>query len=382
MSDRTDNGRLGLRLLVLQPTPFCNIDCAYCYLGGRNSKERMSVEILDRAVRLAFEYPLLEPRVDVAWHAGEPLAVPLEWYEEAFAAIERRRPPSVEVRHRFQTNGLLVDANWARFFARTRSKVGVSIDGPAELHDLNRRTRAGRGTHAGAMRAVRVLHGENVPFHVITVLTEKTIARPDELFDFYVRNGITEVGFNIEEIEGAHLQSSLSGEGMETNFRSFIRRFFDLIQASPGLLKLRELESALGLLLGDRPAVDEQNVPFAIVSVSANGRISTFSPELLDARHPRFSDFAFETTAAKRLGDCEKHPLFTVIADEIQRGVDLCERSCRYFRWCAGGAPANKLFETGRFDVAETMHCRLTRQIVFDEALSSLERVLETSAPE
>ena len=64
---------------------------------------------------------------------------------------------------------------------------------------------------------------------------------------------------------------------METNFRSFIRRFFDLIQASPGLLKLRELESALGLLLGDRPAVDEQNVPFAIVSVSANGRISTFS---------------------------------------------------------------------------------------------------------
>jgi uncharacterized protein len=372
-----------LRLLVVQPTPFCNIDCAYCYLGSRNSKKRMSVETLDRAVSLIFGYPWLERQIDVAWHAGEPLVVPLAWYEAAMPVVERRCPPGVEVRHRFQTNGLLVNRDWARFFGRTGSKVGLSIDGPAELHDYNRRTRRGLGTHAAVMRAVSLLHEEQIPFHVITVLTEKTLARPDDLFDFYVRNGIAEVGFNIEEIEGSHLGSSLSGDGIEPKFRSFIRRFFDLVLESPGLVKLRELEGAIGVILLNEPALDEQNVPFAVVSVSVDGDISTFSPELLGARHERFGGgFGFERTSAKCLTDCENHPRFRAVADEIRRGVDLCERTCRYFRWCGGGVPANKLFETGRFDIAETMHCRLTRQIVFDEALLSLERMLSHSRSE
>jgi uncharacterized protein len=58
---------------------------------------------------------------------------------------------------------------------------------------------------------------------------------------------------------------------------------------------------------------------------------------------------------------------------EIQRGVSACARSCRYFRWCGGGAPANKLFETGSFAATETMHCRLSRQVWFDEVLAGVE---------
>jgi uncharacterized protein len=65
--------------------------------------------------------------------------------------------------------------------------------------------------------------------------------------------------------------------------------------------------------------------------------------------------------------------LFSTINSEIRRGVAACERSCRYFRWCGGGAPVNKLFETGRFDATETMHCRLTRQVVLDEVIACIE---------
>ena len=57
----------------------------------------------------------------------------------------------------------------------------------------------------------------------------------------------------------------------------------------------------------------------------------------------------------------------------FRRGVEACERSRRFFRWCGGGAPANKLFETGRFDVTETMHCRPTRQVVLEEAMAGME---------
>jgi uncharacterized protein len=371
-----------LRLLVLQPTPFCNIDCSYCYLFDRRSAATMSLATLDLACRRVFESPNLDVQLEVSWHGGEPLTVPLSWYEEAIALMAERRPPLLALKHRFQTNGLLLDNDWARFFARTQARIGLSIDGPADLHDANRRTRGGRGTHERVMRAVRLLQELGLEFHVITVLTEKSLDDPDRLFDFYVQNGIKDVGFNIEEIEGACPRSSLARDGVEVRFRKFIRRFFDLAWDRPGLLKVRELESTLGLLLSGISARDEQNLPFAILSVGHDGSISTFSPEMLGAHHPRFGGFAFGHVATQRVFDIEQAPLFQEINSEIRRGVEKCKRSCEYFRWCGGGAPANKLFETGRFDATETLHCRLTRQVVLDEAISGIEaRLGRTHVP-
>ena len=366
-----------LRLLVLQPTPFCNIDCSYCYLAERASTARMSLATLDLACERIFESPFLEQQLEVAWHGGEPLTVSRAWYEEAMALIAERRPAGLQLTHRFQTNGLLVNEDWARFFSRTGARVGLSIDGPAELHDRNRRTRGGRGTHQQAMRAVRILQDHGIAFQVITVLTEHALNDPDRLFDFYVRNGIEEVGFNVEEIEGTNARSSLASVEVESRYRQFVRRFFERVWSEPGLLKVRELESTIGLLLSDAPVHDEQNLAFVIVSVAHDGAISTFSPELLGARHDRFAGFAFGHAATHSLPAIAHTPLFATVNREIRRGVDACERSCRYFRWCGGGAPANKLFETGRFDATETMHCRLTRQVLIDEVLAGLEARIE-----
>ena len=129
----------------------------------------------------------------------------------------------------------------------------------------------------------------------------------------------------------------------------------------------------LGLLLSAEPVVDQQNQPFATLSVGHDGTISTFSPELLDARHRRFDGFAFGNVDKHRLPDIKATAMFRAIGSEIRRGVEACERTCRYFRWCGGGAPANKLFETGRFDSTETMHCRLTRQVLLDEVIAGVE---------
>jgi uncharacterized protein len=368
-----DASALRLGLLVLQPTPFCNIDCSYCYLSNRRSTARMRLETLALACQRVFESPRLGRQLEVAWHGGEPLAVPLPWYEDAIALMAERRPASLELIHRFQSNGVLMNADWARFFARTGARIGLSIDGPADLHDANRRTRRGQGTHDKAMRAVRLLQEHGLPFHVITVLTGPALDDPERLFEFYLENGIKEVGFNIEEIEGANARSSLAGGGVEAKYRAFIKRFFELVWEAPGLLKVREFESALGHLLSDEAVRDEQNSPFAIVSVGHDGTISTFSPELLGARHARFDSFAFGHVAEHRLADIEHAAAFRTISGEIRRGVEACERSCRYFRWCGGGAPANKLFETGRFDATETMQCRLTRQAVLDAVIAGLE---------
>src|SRR6267378_2297464 len=87
-----------LRLLVLQPTPFCNIDCSYCYLSDRKSVATMSLATLDLACRRVFESPHLDLQLEVAWHGGEPLTVPLAWYEEAIALMAERRPITLQLR--------------------------------------------------------------------------------------------------------------------------------------------------------------------------------------------------------------------------------------------------------------------------------------------
>jgi uncharacterized protein len=111
-----DTATARLQLLVLQPTPFCNIDCAYCYLSNRRSTARMSLETLDLACRRVFESPFLDRQLQVAWHGGEPLVVPLAWYEDAVALMAERRPATLHLTHCFQTNGLLLNEDWIRFF--------------------------------------------------------------------------------------------------------------------------------------------------------------------------------------------------------------------------------------------------------------------------
>jgi uncharacterized protein len=365
-------GEACLRLLVIQPTPFCNVNCSYCYLPNRTSTVRMSTDVLESTFTAVFGASFLGPQLDVAWHAGEPLVLPVAWYADAIACMARHAPPTLVVTHCFQTNGLLLNRKWAAFLAQIGARVGLSIDGPADLHDRHRRTRAGSGTHDGAMRALGMLREHGVPFHVITVLTDAALDEPERLFDFYVRNGITEVGFNVEEIEGVNGISSLSGPTAEARFRAFLARFLSLVWSSPGVLRLREAEATLEAIQADGPVVDEQNQPFEILTIGVDGSMSTFSPELLGTRHARFASFAFGHVA-QGCAAMAGAPAFRRVAHETQTGIEACARTCAYFRWCGGGAPANKLFETGRFDATETMHCRLTRQIVLDEVLTQVE---------
>ena len=121
------------------------------------------MDVIDAVFRQLFEEKLTNSTLVVAWHAGEPLAVPRSFYVEAFAVIERLRPTDVKVQHNFQTNATLVDEKWCAFFRQYDAKVGVSIDGPAYLHDEARRTRMGRGTDASVMRGISKLVDASIP---------------------------------------------------------------------------------------------------------------------------------------------------------------------------------------------------------------------------
>src|SRR5438132_12875981 len=138
-----DTARGPLELLVLQPTPFCNLDCSYCYLPDRQSTRRMSRDTLEATFRWTFSSGLARQPFTLLWHAGEPLVLPVAYYEEAVEALNRHNEQQIPVRQSFQTNATLLTAEWCEYLCRHQVHVGVSVDGPEFLHDRHRRTRRG-----------------------------------------------------------------------------------------------------------------------------------------------------------------------------------------------------------------------------------------------
>ena len=337
----------------------------------------MDWSTLELAVERVLESRFAPQTLSIVWHAGEPLVLPVDWYDEAFARIDAVNSGRTQILHHVQTNGVLINDQWIDLFRRCGVRVGLSLDGPARLHDLHRKTRNGSGTHRRVMNAVRLLNSSNLEYHVICVLTSAAMDAADEMHEFFLSCGIQMLGFNVEEIEGIHTKSSLNDIGMAEKYRRFLRRFLELskVHRRP---TIRELGVARNLILNRKSNAlnDQQIVPLQILTVGVNGDISTFSPELLGNKYDAYGDFVFGNVKRNGLDEVVLNQNFMTVNKEIQSGVSSCSRACAYFKLCGGGAPANKLFEVGRFDVTETMFCRLTRQVPVDIALEDLEAEL------
>jgi len=379
-------------LLIIQGTPFCNIDCSYCYLSDRDRRNRISIDLLHRLVDRLIEFvesapatlrnramrphPTAPQEMAVVWHAGEPMTMPISFYEAAFATFEPLRFRGVHISHGFQTNGTLVSDRWIEFFLKTKLQIGVSIDGPRDLHDRYRRYRDGRGSFDICLAGIRRLQAASIPFHVISVLTEPTLHEPDRLFDFYCDAGLLDVGFNIEEIEGRNQASSLAGDHVPTLYSAFLRRFLHLNACAGFPIRLREAEHMSALMLNGELPNNDQIEAGRIVSVDFSGNVSTFSPELVGLASKAFSNFVLGNIAESSLADMLSGPVATALAREISLGVARCRTTCDLFAFCKGGSPVNKFCETGSFQASETLHCALTVKATLQECAEAIYRPL------
>ena len=313
----------------------------------------------------------------MVWHAGEPLVVPVSFYREAFATIERLRPSSVIVKHSFQTNGMLIDAEWCRFFLEWNVGVGVSIDGPRALHDRNRKTRSGKGTFDQTLAGIRCLRANGVPFHVISVLSRDSLDLPDELLDFYLAEGIDQVCFNVEESEGDHVSDLFEGAELRHRYAAFLRRFWHRARASGRVKFVREIDLALPRVFrpDGLPARNIQTEPLAMLNVDSHGNVSSFSPELLGLKNKDYGDYLLGNINHQSLGQIYQTCLASALHRDIQAGVRACEAACEYFSVCGGGAPGNKLFENGTFASTTTSYCTLTQMVPTDLILEAYGRL-------
>lgn len=371
-------------LVVLQATTFCNINCQYCYLPDRAKTQRMSLDVIRRVAEEVFSSDLVEEPFVFLWHLGEPLAVPIAFYEEAFAEFARINQAYQRTYvHSFQTNATLINEQWVNLIKRYQIKLGISLDGPAFLHDRQRVTRSGKGTHAGVLRGVEILQAHDVPFSVIAVLTDFALDYPDKFFDFYRNLGIDNVGFNIDEIEGIHTSTSFARNNAVERYKFFLTRLLQLSDQHQGAVKFREVWTNLRTItLGTDEPYNTTNQPLRILNVDARGNFSTFCPELVAASSEKYSNFVMGNILRDSLADLAANPVFQLVHREIEDGVALCKSTCAYWNFCGGGAPSNKFFEHGRFDVAETTTCRIHKQATIDVLVEYLEEKLATGQPE
>jgi uncharacterized protein len=225
------------------------------------------------------------------------------------------------------------------------------------------------------MTAVHLLHQNRYPFHVIAVLTSASLGAAEEIFEFFVDNGIIDVGFNVEEREGVNKSSSLQNVP-DAAVRSFFETMAALCARHPGTLRIRELDGAANAILDPQCSGygNPQAQALRIVTVSVDGSLSTFSPELTGTSSVAYGDFKFGSVYSGGIAGMLCDPFFIKAERDIARGVERCRSSCDYFEVCLGGAPANKHFENGDFATSETMYCRFSKKAVVDVVLAALEQ--------
>ena len=359
-----------LHLLVVQPTPFCNIDCRYCYLPHRHHTARMTLGTFRAILERLDEAGLYGSRLTILWHGGEPLTVPVAFYRDAYEVCRALIPEQCRFQFNFQTNATLITDEFCAFACEIGAHVGISIDGPQDLTDAARMFRNGNGAFAKIMAGVARLRANEVTYSAICVLRSDSLGQADRLFDFFAELGATDVGFNVEEIEGANRSSSLlEDETGEERFKSFMRVILRRWQQEAPELRFRDLAQLQRSMRHGTQVVSRLVSPFAIIAVGYDGSWSTFAPELL--YDPRFR---FGNVHHAAFEDALTATVFTAAFKNIRAGVEKCRGECDYFLLCGGGCPSNKIAETGSARSSETRYCRLTRKALADIVLEDLEQ--------
>lgn len=180
----------------------CNIDCNYCFylhkeqLLEQDRHSGMSDEVLESFIQQYIDSQDGE-QVVFSWQGGEPTLMGLGYFEKIVALQKKYQKPGQRIENDLQTNGILLNDSWARFLRQHKFLVGISIDGPAELHDRYRVTRSGKPTFEKVMAGVAALKRHQVPFNALVTVNRTNARFPLEVYRFLTRDlGATYIQFN------------------------------------------------------------------------------------------------------------------------------------------------------------------------------------------
>ena len=165
----------------------CNLDCHYCYYRDKSeiysgNMPRMSEELLERYIQQYIE-GASQQNISFCWHGGEPLMAGLPFFEKAME-LQRKYAGDKVIENTLQTNGILVNEDWCRFFKENNFLIGLSLDGPEDIHYAFRRDCGGAPTFARVMKAVELMKRHGVEFNILATVNARSEERGVEVYKF------------------------------------------------------------------------------------------------------------------------------------------------------------------------------------------------------
>ena len=179
---------------IIKLTESCNLACAYCYQQGSLARSRnMAPFTLERILSQLAQ--VARKPISLLWYGGEPTMVGRESFQEAIRCSDRHLGQE-EAHHSLQTNGVLIDERWADLLADRQFRVRLSLDGPAHIHDLQRPTLGGRGSHQQVVRSLEILHWAGLKPRIACTVTRVGLTRASELIDYFSDLPVEELDFS------------------------------------------------------------------------------------------------------------------------------------------------------------------------------------------
>lgn len=351
--------------IMLKPAgSSCNLNCKYCYYldkaeiyGGREPV--MSERMLESVVR---EYIAVNdvPEVTFNWHGGEPLLLGMDFYRKALE-FEQKYSNGKKINNTIQTNGVLIDRTWAEFFREHRFLVGVSIDGPREVHDRYRKDKGGLPTFDRVLRGLELLRACGVEFNTMSTINKASEGKGLEVYRFLKAAGTRYMQFMpvVEHVrDGRIVDPSEPGAQIapwsisDIAFGRFLCDIFDeWVRQDVSRVFVGQFDAALACWCGVSPGI-------CVFSETCGGNsIIEHNGDLYPCDHFVYPKY--------RLGNIEERSIREMMSSyaQVRFGIDkrnTLPSACRKCKWlfaCHGECPKHRFNRTERGETGLNALC-------------------------
>jgi uncharacterized protein len=325
----------------------CNLDCQYCYYRDKRS-------LYPDAGALRMPVPLLEdyivqhiaaapgPEIDFSWHGGEPTTLGVDFFRQAVELQRKHKPAGWRIRNGIQTNGVLLDEEWCRFLAAEHFKAGLSLDGPAELHDPYRVTRGGQPTHQQAMRGYRLLRQHEVSTDIVCTVHNLNVRHPLTVYRFFREIGCGYLGF-LPVVESA--PEAPDGIGPYTPsaeaYGAFLCKIFDeWIARDTDRMAVQIFEEAA------RPALGMEHSLCVFRETCGQIPVVEHNGDFFPCDHFVDRQHRLGNIRETPLGELLNSPALRAFGDAKRDALPRYCRDCEVLAMCHGGCPKYRFIRT------------------------------------
>ncbi len=332
--------------VMAKPTgAVCNLDCKYCFFLSKealypDSPWRMGANVQEEYIRQVIEAAGDAPAVTIAWQGGEPTLMGLDFYRRAMELANRYVRPGVSVEHTFQTNGVLLDDEWCRFFAQNRVLVGLSLDGNREIHDTFRVDKGGAPTFDKVVRAARRLEAAGADFNILCTVHAANGDRGLEVYRFLrdeVRAKFLQFIPIVERIDGRVSERSVA----PAQWGRFLVEVFDeWVRHDVGRVFVQHFDSALACWHGEGAAVCiHQETCGKGLALMPNG-------DLYSCDHFVDPEYRLGNILRDRMADLAESPRQIAFGNDKRDGLPRYCRECPVLFACRGECPKSRFLQT------------------------------------